>query len=481
MNYKKGTPKILPRTIGANFFLLTIAVTFASLTACDKSSSIGLNVQPQNDLLQVGFQDSTRIVTKSMKEDSLRTDQGLISNGLAILGKYVDPIFGEADASIYSQIRLLTDQPTFGTDPICDSVVLSLSYYGTYYGETSGRRPVKQTISVYQLEDQITSTVLFYSDSTTVANAIVPIPYNPNDLANHKTFVPDLTDSVLAEGTHLHPNNKVAPQLRVQLQKQFGQTILNLQGSPYLTDNSYFYPFMKGLYITAKNTTGLNEGEGRINSFALQSSKVKIYYHHAFPLDTASFTLSMTDVAHFMTFNHDYAGASADLNQQLADPDTALYPHYSSTYIQAMAGVKTKVKFPNLLNFAKPHPVAVNKAELVVHVDQPSLIFSGNNYAPPANLILFGINDDGSLYLLPDMIQIPYYYNGAYDDVNHEYRLNISRYIQQVLTGKLHNNGLYLTLPHVSGATTANRAVIGGGVQGSTNQMKLEITFTKLH
>jgi hypothetical protein len=40
---------------------------------------------------------------------------------------------------------------------------------------------------------------------------------------------------------------------------------------------------------------------------------------------------------------------------------------------------------------------------------------------------------------------------------------------------------LYLTLPHVSGATTANRAVIGGGVQGSTNQMKLEITFTKLH
>jgi hypothetical protein len=482
MILKNKTSEILPRIFGAKFFLLIIVVILTSITACDKESSVGLGVQPPNDLLHVGFQDTTRIVTKTVKEDSLRTDQGLISNGYYIVGKYIDPIFGEADASIYTQLKLISDAPTFGINPICDSVVLSLKYYGTYYGETSGRRPAKQTISVYQLNDQISTAVPFYSDSV-VPGSAVPIPYLANDLANHKTFVPDLTDSVSAEGTLLHPHNKLAPQLRVQLQKEFGQVILNRQGNIELNDNSTFTPFMKGLYITAKNTTGLNPGEGRINSFIMQASYVKIYYHNTSPtLDTLSLTLALWDVARFMTYNHDYTGASAYLNQQLNDhTDTALYPHYTSTYIQSMAGVKTKIEFPNLLNFAKPHPVAINKAELVVNVDPATIAYNGNNFNPPDNLLLFGINDDKTLFLLPDLTEIPYYYNGAYDATTHQYRLNISRYIQQVLTGKLHNNGLYLTLPHISGAITANRVVIGGGVPGTTNQMKLEITYTKLH
>ena len=100
---------------------------------------------------------------------------------------------------------------------------------------------------------------------------------------------------------------------------------------------------------------------------------------------------------------------------------------------------------------------------------------------------MFGINDDGTSYVLPDLISAPYYYYGGFNAGNYKYSLNITRYIQQVLDKKLSNNGMYLLVPHISAATTASRVAVGGAnpknPDGSANayQMKLEITYTKLH
>ncbi|MES2395113.1 MAG: hypothetical protein V4549_03885, partial [Bacteroidota bacterium] len=121
--------------------------------------------------------------------------------------------------------------------------------------------------------------------------------------------------------------------------------------------------------------------------------------------------------------------------------------------------------------------IAINKAELVIKVDVTST-YMLDTFAAPTKLVLFGINDDGTNYVLPDANEGDNYFGGTYNSTTHEYRFNIARYIQQVLTGKIKNNGLHLLAG--SGAINANRVVIGGGGSSSLYRMKLNIGYTKL-
>jgi hypothetical protein len=103
-----------------------------------------------------------------------------------------------------------------------------------------------------------------------------------------------------------------------------------------------------------------------------------------------------------------------------------------------------------------------------------------DKYQPAANLLLFQINDDStSNILVPDYNEGSNYFGGSYSSTTKEYRFNISRYIQQILAGNRNNNGIYLITQN--GAVTASRLVIGGGDASSAFQMKLNITYTKLH
>ena len=77
--YNKRMSKILPRLlVGAKFFLVLLLSISISITSCDESSVVGLDVQPANDLLNVNYQDTTTLITKTVKVDSLRTDEALL-------------------------------------------------------------------------------------------------------------------------------------------------------------------------------------------------------------------------------------------------------------------------------------------------------------------------------------------------------------------------------------------------------------------
>ena len=128
MKIQNSIPQILSRQGVTKFFFIIPFCVSICLTSCDEASVVGLDVQPENDLLNVGYQDTTSIVTRTIKGDSLITDESLITTGIGLIGKYIDPVFGTATASMYTQVRLPSDiaSTTFGTDPICDSIILSL-------------------------------------------------------------------------------------------------------------------------------------------------------------------------------------------------------------------------------------------------------------------------------------------------------------------------------------------------------------------
>ncbi|CAN5478962.1 hypothetical protein BH10BAC1_BH10BAC1_00820 [soil metagenome] len=464
MNIQNSIPKILSRAIGAKFFFILSIGASICLTSCDESSVVGLDVQPENDLLNVGYQDTTTILTRTVKGDSLITDETLITTGVALIGKYIDPVFGTSTGSIYTQVRLPSNiaSTTFGTLPICDSIILALVYDGAVYGKKDRKN---QKLNVYQVTESMSTTPIYYSNRTFTKNTV--------DLtaANGYVFKPRPLDSVTTVG-----GLRLKPQLRVLLDNSLGQIFLNNQTTGEIATNAAFQDFFRGIYITTENTTGLASEEGNIIHFKMGESKITLYYHNsnATNNDSLKYDFGLGSVARVNHFEHDYTGAIADLSGQLAS--TA--PFNQTVYVQSMAGTRTKVEFPHLMRWVDNGLIGVNKAELVVSVDTSVATYKLDTFAAPLALMLFGINDDGSTYPIPDAFEGSNYFGGTYTSTTVQYRFNIARYIQQVMDGDRKNNGLYLIASN--GAIYGNRVVIGGAAS-TTRPMKLNITYTKLH
>ena len=463
--HNSSIPQILSRLIGTKFFFILSLGVSISFTSCNESSVVGLDVQPSNDLLNVGFEDTTSINTRTVKGDSLITDETLISSGNVLIGKYIDPVFGTSIASIYTQLRLPTNivATSFGTAPVCDSIIISLIYEGTAYGKKDKKL---QKLNVYQLSESMSTASTYYSNST--------LSKFSTDLtaADGYVFQPrtgsSTSDSVTVLGV------KLKPQLRVPLDNAFGQLLLNNQGTGNIATNTDFQNFFKGVYITTENTSTL-PGEGNILHFKFGESKVTLYYHNS-TTDSLKYDFNLGSVARFNHFEHDYTGASSGLTTQFSTPSQT---QNNTVYVQSMAGAKTKIEFPYLMNWLKNGMIGVNKAELVISVDTTVSTYMIDTFAAPAALILFGINDDGTTYAIPDAFEGATYFGGTLNSGTVQYRFNIARYIQQVLDGDRNNNGLYILASN--GAVYGNRAVISGGQSTSARPMKLNITYTKLH
>ncbi len=448
--------------LGANFFLILLLSFSIGLTSCDESSVVGLNVQPANDLLNVSYVDTTSLFTKTVKVDSMRTDESLIITADALIGYYQDPVFGKATASLYTQLRLPTNAPSFGTGPVIDSVILALVYDTACYGK---KLRVQQNVSVYEVTEPVLLENSYFSNKTLAMNTA-------SDLANNYGFIPQPKTSITIS------NVVLKPQLRIPLNTLFWQTIIDQPSN--LATNTAFQSIMKGLYITTENTPVLFSGDGNILHFKMADvqSKLTLYYHNTSePLnDSLKYDLALGSVARFSRFYHDYSPGNIDIS--LAAQLGGSPPLQNDVvFIQSMAGVKTKIETPYIMNWIKSGPIAINKAELVIKVDLGAT-YQLDTFAAPARLTLFGINDDGSNYLLPDYSEGDSYFGGTYNSSTHEYHFNIARYIQQVLTGKRKNNGLELMAS--GGQINAHRLVIGGGGSSSAYRMKLNISFTKL-
>ena len=463
MNLMNTIPAILSRVIGTKFFLFLSLALCISLNSCDEASVVGLDVQPEGDLLNVGYQDTTTVHTRTVKGDSLITDETLITTGLALVGKYIDPVFGTASASLYTQLRLPSNiSPTsFGTLPICDSIVLSLIYEGTAYGK---KERVNQKISVYQLSQPMATATTYYSNST--------LPKYTNDLvAGSGIFKPRPKDSVLLLGKMLKP------QLRVPLDNTFGQLLLNSQSSGNLATNTAFQSFFNGMYITTENSTLVSE-EGNIIHFKMGESLMTVYYHNsnATNNDSLKYDFSFGSVARFNHYELDYSGALPDITAQIGSGGA---PQNAVVYVQSMGGTRTKIDFPYLKNWVDSAAISINKAELVISIDTSLALYNADTFAVPNAFILFGINDDGSTYAIPDAFEGANYFGGTVNSGTLQYRFNIARYVQQILNGERNNNGLHLLASN--GAVFGNRVILSGGSSSAARPMKLNITFTKLH
>jgi hypothetical protein len=415
-----------------NFFRLQISLVagIVLISSCKDPDIVGLDVQPPGDQLNLIYTDTATVRAYTIREDSLRTDEV----SLYLIGSYTDSVFGRTDASIYTQVLLPSSNVNLGDSLALDSVVLTLAYDG-YYADTFPQ----QVFHVYELDESMDIGAEYYSNKT--------FAVKPVELGS-ATITPAPNTDVAVGGDTLPPH------IRIRLSQALGDTLLEWSKNSQLTNNINFLNLFKGLYIKADSITS-GGGIFYFNLLASQS-KLTLYYSSGAD-DSLSFSFIFTTQSARMThFQHDYS--MSPVQQQLNDSTFG----DSLVYVQSMAGVRTKIRLPNLQNFISNGMIAVNKAELEITVTDNS----DNRLAVPDKLLVLGSDANGTALFLPDQFEGTLYYGGTYNSSTRKYKFNIARYIQNVLTGTQTDYGLYLAVS--GGVIQANRVILAGATHPIT-------------
>jgi hypothetical protein len=423
---------------GNGHFFSCLIVVISLAFSCKQPDNIGLNVLPASDLSSHSFSDTISLQTSIEREDSVPAT----GNSANLLGNIHDNLFGDANASFYTRALLSSLNITFGSNPVCDSIVLSLVYSG-YYGDTTA----SHSFEIYKMDESIADSTVYYSNKT----------FATSDLLGYLT-TSDIhpNDSVLLNGV------KTAPHLRIPLDNSKAAIFFSAASSVYAS-NSAFLDFFKGIYI--KEVSSPATGSILYFNLADTLSKITLYYKNSTD-DSLSFSFYLNGLGKVNHFTHDYS--SAVFANQFNNPDLTK----NLCYVQSMAGVKTKINFPYLNNLIQDGNISVNLAQLVVTIDNSTTA----TFPAHSSLFLTGIDSLGRSYFLPDFITSTTGFGG--EQTSGTYTFHISRYMQQVLSGTRKDYGLYLV---ASGASAnANRTVIGGSDNPSI-RMKLNLNYTNLN
>lgn len=426
---------------------LTFAVLLSLfLSSCTKElSPIGLDLLDPLDLLSMGYTDTVQINAYSIPEDSVLTS----NLNYAQIGSMYDPVFGRTTANFYSQVFLTRSRTRFGTDPVFDSAWFYLPYKSSF-GDTLSN----MTFRVYALTESIDS-LNYYSNQTLSYDAANPL--------GEITFQPKPHDSSFFDG------KKNAPFLRIPINANFGNYILNNKDTTSLNNNTEFVKFFKGICVVAEPQN--SQGKGSIITFNMPSnfSRIVMYYHNTDTSTYYDFAISAS-CARFQNYNHyGYAEAIPMLKQQL-EGNTSLGQQF--LFAQGMGGIKIKIEFPYLSKWFDTEKVVINDAQLILGNASVSDVFTN-----PSSITLRGVGEGGTSSPFAIADEGSTYFDGFYNASSNSYRFRLTQHIQQVLTGKANDNGLHLIIPSASYA--GNRLVLNG-TSSPQSDLKLYLRYTKV-
>jgi hypothetical protein len=428
-----------------NTLFLLCALVLVAVSGCKKPTDLQADgLLPQEDVLYANQSDTAQILSYIVREDTLSTDE----LSACLLGSYSDETFGRTLASFSTQFVLSGANPSFPETFEVDSVIFSVAYTGYSYGSLG-----EGYLSVKELSADLPKSSGFNS----TYNAPV---LNENLLAD-----PSQTFQFKPKTYLFGTVDSLAPQLRIPLKTSLGSRLLQPSNPTALESDENFQSYFKGLKVEA--------GSYPMGVVALDltniNSKITVYYRfdNGGLADTTFYEFPVTsDCGRYSRLQHFYQFATEPELQGLVTADTLA--NQSLVYLQAGAGTKTKLVLPNLLDLQMNSGRIVNNAELIVPYEPD------RRYAPTSQIFIFYQNSEGTLVALPD--QFSGTIGGGVEAANKRYRLNITQYIQKVISGELENAPLFI----VSGAAgvSVNRTIIHGPEFSEDNFQNLRLVIT---
>jgi len=420
-------------------FLLSVLI----ITSCKKKENLlGKNSINQNELLSSGGIDTFSLITFTIVEDSVISD----NPAFGILGSYNDPVFGTVNSEIYTQLRLAGLSPNFGdiNTISIDSVVLGIEHAG-YYGEIGN-----QTFEVFEINDvdglTMDSTYYSFSTKATTGSSLVPLGMETLDLNPSNLTVIG--------------NDTVDAQIRIHLDTNFGWNIINKANlnDGTFDSNDAFLDFFKGFHIRTNNGMQAS-GEGGLFYFNLGDplSKMTIYYTQ----DASQKTYDLNINSECVDFNHvDVINTGTDVQNVINTPGNGQVQFYAQAFKN-----RAVVQIPGLDNL--PTNAVIHKATL----ELPIQYQTGTNYNPGFDISV----------VTPISANQPEIYSiiglGAYDASRKQFTIDLRNHVQAIINGDKEN--LDLIFSPILFITSGDRIIFNGPLTTNKAKPKFTIVYTE--
>lgn len=471
--------------------LLTLLISLFLFASCERTSTIGLEVDPTN-VIQGNLIDTATISSRTVKDDAGNTS-ALTRYPFGFLS---DPALGTTTSSLALSVNVPNDAYSFGTNAVLDSAVLVLNYGGEFYGDSTAT----YNIDVHHLYNNVAKENSFLSNKTYSFNSDVEANYTGKVFPTTPIKV---TDVLTGAKDTIKTNT---PQLRIKLSNSFVTTnILNLT-APDLKYNSYFQDKFKGLFVQIKPSSRNAMGSGGVMFFNFASnagSGIMLYYRKQNATTTnltdtvsVNFPISINSAPLGASVSHTYSTAvQTQLDALVTDPKK----QFATTYLKPLGGLRTKLSFPYLKKMKTEvgGKMIINKAELIVDLS------NGTDVAPfraAPRIALYRADIAGQRRNLPDNDAgngvntagdpraNPSAFGGYFDSTKKRYVFVVTAYVQDLLDDKTEDYGTYLAVTPTSAFEylpsfgTASRAIIGSfqkSPAAGANLIKLNIYYTK--
>ncbi|KUJ59287.1 hypothetical protein AR687_23965 [Flavobacteriaceae bacterium CRH] len=386
---------------------ILLAATVVLLYSCDKDfNAIG------DDLI-----GDDHFGLESEKYDVLAYNQEITpiqSNSLTLnaLGIYDNPVLGTTTGNFATQVSLATYAPSIGDEPVIESVVLSIPYFShatsvttntdgttstTYaldsiYGAPNG----KIKLSVYESGFQMRSSViengaqvanLYYTNQTEFeankkpyTKTGLPLNDSTNELENKQFFFDskEISDVTVDATTNKETITKVAPEMRLNLNKDFFQERILSAPAAKLATLDVFQEYFRGLYFKVEKSEGFQSNMALMN-FA--QGKITIKYKAKTDITTDD-----EKVKDDRTLVINLTGSTAGLLNDVKEPtylgaiqtpnpagDDRLYLKGG----QGSLAVLELKDFASKLDNIRKNNWMVNEANLVFHIDAEKMAVKG--------------------------------------------------------------------------------------------------------
>ncbi|GIV30035.1 MAG: hypothetical protein KatS3mg028_1101 [Bacteroidia bacterium] len=408
--------------------------------------------------MHASYQDTFSFLLTTQKLDSIR----VYNDGFKFIGSNQDPVFGRTDAELYMHFSLPNNitNVAFPADAVVDSAKIILVFTENFVGDTT--TPLRY--QTYLLTEDMLTTQNYYSNKafahqSTPLSDIVVKPKKQNGL---KT-------------------------IQIPVFKGFAQSVIS--NSQYLTNNTVFQNTYKGFYITTKNSN--------LNSTTLQGALMKVdlgnplsgfyvYYHTGNPpalkeSKVYQFVFSNSSAVRHNRFIYDHtSGANVYLFNQL-NGNAASASQY--VFLKGLNGTRILVDIPALKSLGKLGNFSINRAEVVLKVDNS---FTSNYYKPPPALSLLALDSAGNEIFTPDQ----YFSSNSFVSYggnlnNNEYTFNITRYVQHIISGKQKYYGMVLIATDPQITLTARKdffaaRTVLGGYKNTSLKPVLKLYYTPI-
>ena len=481
--------------------LLTLLISLFILNSCKNEGTIGLGVKLNGSLVDTangGLIDTATVVIntvpdKGYYEPGTKPDDSISTTGLTKtpMGYFQDPVLGTVQSDIAAGLNL----PGGGayTLPsgtvIIDSAVLALRYVNGFYGDSLTS---KYKVNVYQSQYRPINGQAYYNTTSWG-------DYSNATILGTRTFYARTHDSVKITNIIAgKPDTiiKVAPQLRIPIDPGFIYNILFNAPAAQLASNTVFVNKVKGLYISIDKAG--TQGPGGIFMFN-PSDSLNVYYHakNGTSVDTAMISLplvsnSSTPAARIIRT------PSPAVKAELANAKTGTR---NVVYLQGLAGLRARIKFPYLKNIAQKlkaqgKGIVVNKAEVVI-TPVPG---TGIPYWPQSKLTMYRNDITNTPIELQDASatdpRANNTFGGVFNAGNQTYHFNVTAYVQDMIDGKTPDYGTYIAtvdplstnttaVDYLPTVETAGRTIAIGSITDPSSpyyssRIKLNIIYTKI-